>query len=98
MFLRDLLFVDKQVARGKTDFCASHGGGVRCKLKGCNRLAVSSDQLCRTHSQQQSQLSGGIGTSKSSTVSYDDNEDGEDGDNDQEADTIEAPAKKQRLL
>ena len=40
------------MARGKTEFCASHGGGIRCKLKGCNRLSVSSQQLCRTHLQQ----------------------------------------------
>ena len=26
-----------------------HGGGVRCKLAGCNRVAIGKLQLCRTH-------------------------------------------------
>ena len=26
-----------------------HGGGVRCKLEGCNRVAIGKLQLCRTH-------------------------------------------------
>lgn len=30
----------KQVARGRTSFCAAHGGGVRCKVEGCNKAAV----------------------------------------------------------
>lgn len=39
-----------QVARGKTDFCAAHGGGVRCKAKGCYKIAVGATSLCRMHS------------------------------------------------
>jgi hypothetical protein len=38
------------VARGKTEFCAAHGGGVRCKAANCNKLAIGTQQLCRTHS------------------------------------------------
>jgi hypothetical protein len=41
------------VARGKTDFCASHGGGVRCRVRECNKLAVGALQLCRAHTAQQ---------------------------------------------
>jgi hypothetical protein len=26
-----------------------HGGGVRCKLEGCNRVAIGKLQLCRAH-------------------------------------------------
>lgn len=26
-----------------------HGGGVRCKLEGCNRVAIGKAQLCRAH-------------------------------------------------
>jgi len=26
-----------------------HGGGVRCKLDGCNRVAIGKMQLCRAH-------------------------------------------------
>jgi hypothetical protein len=26
-----------------------HGGGVRCKLAGCNRVAIGKVQLCRAH-------------------------------------------------
>jgi hypothetical protein len=40
----------KQVARGRTSFCAAHGGGVRCKVEGCNKAAVGKFQMCRTHS------------------------------------------------
>jgi hypothetical protein len=39
-----------QVARGRTSFCAAHGGGVRCKVEGCNKAAVGKFQMCRTHS------------------------------------------------
>ena len=28
---------------------AQHGGGVRCKLAGCNRVAIGKVQLCRAH-------------------------------------------------
>ncbi len=37
------------MARGKTEFCAAHGGGVRCRVQHCNKLAVGPKQLCRTH-------------------------------------------------
>ena len=30
-------------------FCIQHGGGVRCKLAGCNRVAIGKLQLCRAH-------------------------------------------------
>jgi hypothetical protein len=26
-----------------------HGGGIRCKLAGCNRVAIGKMQLCRAH-------------------------------------------------
>jgi hypothetical protein len=33
-----------------TQFVRSqHGGGVRCKLEGCNRVAIGKLQLCRAH-------------------------------------------------
>lgn len=38
------------MARGRTSFCAAHGGGVRCKVEGCNKAAVGKFQMCRTHS------------------------------------------------
>lgn len=37
------------MARGKTEYCAAHGGGVRCRFPNCNKLAVGPQQLCRTH-------------------------------------------------
>ena len=37
------------MARGKTEYCAAHGGGVRCRFPDCNKLAVGAQQLCRTH-------------------------------------------------
>lgn len=30
-------------------FYLQHGGGVRCKLAGCNRVAIGKVQLCRAH-------------------------------------------------
>jgi len=30
-------------------FYVKHGGGVRCKLAGCNRVAIGKVQLCRAH-------------------------------------------------
>ena len=30
-------------------FDVQHGGGVRCKLAGCNRVAIGKVQLCRAH-------------------------------------------------
>ena len=41
------------MARGKTDFCAAHGGGVRCKAKGCYKIAIGATSLCRMHSTAQ---------------------------------------------
>ena len=29
--------------------CFQHGGGIRCKLEGCNRVAIGKAQLCRAH-------------------------------------------------
>ena len=40
----------QKVARGRTSFCAAHGGGIRCKVSGCNKAAVGKFQMCRTHS------------------------------------------------
>jgi hypothetical protein len=37
------------VARGRTLYCAGHGGGVRCKLEMCTRIAIGKMQLCRSH-------------------------------------------------
>jgi len=37
------------VARGRTNFCAAHGGGIRCKVEGCNKAAVGKFQMCRMH-------------------------------------------------
>lgn len=53
------------MARGKTDYCAAHGGGVRCKAKGCYKIAVGSTNLCRLHGtaqqiQQQSVATTGV--------------------------------------
>ena len=39
MFSRDFSFF----------VCLQHGGGVRCKLAGCNRVAIGKVQLCRAH-------------------------------------------------
>lgn len=41
------------MARGKTDFCAAHGGGVRCKAKGCYKIAIGATSMCRMHSTAQ---------------------------------------------
>lgn len=46
------------MARGKTDFCAAHGGGVRCKAKGCYKIAVGATSLCRMHSTAQAAAAG----------------------------------------
>jgi hypothetical protein len=48
-----------QVARGKTDYCAAHGGGVRCKAKGCYKIAVGATSLCRMHSTAQAAAAAG---------------------------------------
>lgn len=53
-----------QVARGKTDFCAAHGGGVRCKAKGCYKIAVGATSLCRMHSTAQAAAAGAAGLSE----------------------------------
>ena len=41
-----------KVSRGKTDFCAAHGGGTRCTIKNCNKLAMGNQSLCRQHNMQ----------------------------------------------
>ena len=35
--------------RGKTDFCASHGGGKRCIENGCDNLARGKTDFCASH-------------------------------------------------
>lgn len=35
-----------------------HGGGVRCKLEGCNRVAIGKAQLCRAHGGGSSRFKG----------------------------------------
>ena len=38
------------MAAGRTQYCCSaHGEGVRCKLAGCNRVAIGKVQLRRAH-------------------------------------------------
>lgn len=59
-----------QVARGKTDFCAAHGGGVRCKAKGCYKIAVGATSLCRMHSSALAAATA-AGTSMSTSSSAD---------------------------
>jgi hypothetical protein len=59
-----------QVARGKTDYCAAHGGGVRCKAKGCYKIAVGTTNLCRMHGtahMQQTAMAASAGTGSSSS-------------------------------
>lgn len=63
-----------QVARGKTDFCAAHGGGVRCRIANCNKLAVGTQQLCRSHMSSTGQ-SGGTGEGR---LDLDDDDDDDD--------------------
>jgi hypothetical protein len=41
-----------QVARGKTEYCAAHGGGIRCDVLNCIKLAVGSKNLCRSHASE----------------------------------------------
>lgn len=57
------------MARGKTDYCAAHGGGVRCKAKGCYKIAVGATNLCRMHgtAQQQQQQAAAATTSGASS-------------------------------
>lgn len=72
-----------QVARGKTDYCAAHGGGVRCRIKGCNKLAVGMQQLCRTHGPQTSSSSGNPRASNGANDYEDDDDDDDDDINDE---------------
>lgn len=44
---------------------AQHGGGVRCKLAGCNRVAIGKLQLCRAHGGGARPKNGSIGGSSS---------------------------------
>lgn len=37
------------MARGKSKFCASHGGGQPCRVDGCPTAAVSNNLYCRKH-------------------------------------------------
>ena len=39
-----------QVSRGKTLYCASHGGGNRCKAAQCFRYVQSKCDYCNIHS------------------------------------------------
>jgi hypothetical protein len=47
-----LLLLLLQVARGKTEYCAAHGGGIRCDVLNCIKLAVGSKNLCRSHASE----------------------------------------------
>lgn len=85
------------MARGKTEFCASHGGGVRCKLKGCNRLAVSAQQLCRTHSQQLSGGKPGDDGFSGEDEDYGDDDDDMGSVKSGEHASVDNPTKKQKL-
>ncbi len=40
------------MARGKTNYCASHGGGDRCAFEGCEKLAIGKTMSCRAHNGQ----------------------------------------------
>ena len=46
-----LSFVSTIITHGTFWFLimVKHGGGVRCKLAGCNRVAIGKVQLCRAH-------------------------------------------------
>lgn len=46
-----ILFLSFFLTTGRS-YCVciiQHGGGVRCKLAGCNRVAIGKVQLCRAH-------------------------------------------------
>ena len=36
-------------ARGKTEFCISHGGGKRCTFQGCDKSAQGKTDFCKAH-------------------------------------------------
>ena len=38
-----------QVARGKTDFCAAHGGGMKCRAENCMKAAGGKYFYCKEH-------------------------------------------------
>jgi hypothetical protein len=44
-----IYFYSSQVARGRTDFCAAHGGGIRCSYPECYKAAISKLTFCRAH-------------------------------------------------
>jgi hypothetical protein len=39
----------RQVSRGRTNFCAKHGGGTRCRVEGCQKSALGKLQYCKLH-------------------------------------------------
>ena len=39
----------KSITQGKTDFCASHGGGERCKEDGCKSSSQGKTDFCISH-------------------------------------------------
>lgn len=72
-------------------------------MKGCNRLAVNSHQLCRTHIQQQQQQAGGPKIDFGDLGDEDDEDDEEasfpeNGTNNQSLDgTEDQPNKRQKV-
>jgi hypothetical protein len=39
-----------QVSRGKTTYCASHGGvGAKCRIAGCNATVYGNLKVCEGH-------------------------------------------------
>ena len=39
------------MARGKTDFCAAHGGGIKCRAENCMKAAADTYSYCKEHLQ-----------------------------------------------
>ena len=87
-----------QVARGKTDFCAAHGGGLRCRSKGCYKIAAGSSQLCRMHTIQanangnSNNVNSGInanvdGVATFGRAAFDVDDDGDEDDDDDDGNT-----------
>jgi hypothetical protein len=39
-----------QVSRGKTSYCASHGGaGAKCRIAGCSATVYGNLKVCESH-------------------------------------------------
>jgi hypothetical protein len=38
-----------KAARGSTQRCIAHGGGMRCEEEGCSKAALGGTQLCTVH-------------------------------------------------